>query len=246
MNNSSFSEKYKIKLVIITLFEYPQRLEKLREITKILSDNGLIIEYFYGVNGKDIEITDTNCEFVKKLEHNFNTYYYDNRVRLNKEPMSRGVIGACWSHLEVYKKLLNDKFYDNYIIFEDDFELLTSIQYLMDALMNLPTDYDICHIAFSDWYPFIRLNKINDYFYDIHRQFFNRATAYIISKSGARKLLTFSNGQINIPPDDLLSNSYLFGKERCNIDIKFYVSEHYIFKEIDNTISSVFSIDKII
>jgi len=52
---------------------------------------------------------------------------------------------------------------------------------------------------------------VNTSFFNIEKRFFNHTTAYVVSKEGARKLLMYTDGHINVPADDLLSNSFIKG-----------------------------------
>ena len=76
------------------------------------------------------------------------------------------------------------------------------------------------------------------YFYSIEKNLFNRTTSYIVSKSGAFKLLMYSCGYINIPADDLICHRYLVGD-----DFNIYVPLNYIFHEPENTVSTIKKID---
>ena len=223
----------KTKIIILTLKEYPDRLNNLKEILKIFENNKITVEIFYGVNGKHIKQCDTNIEHVKHLFYENKILNYDRTKRINGQLMKNGELGCAWSHLEIYNKLLNDIKFDNYLVLEDDFELLTSIDYLINTLKNLPKDYDCIHTCVSDWYPFIKKDEINEYFWTIEKQFFNRSTSYIVSKSGANKFLKYSNNSINIPSDDLISNFYLFGDKNDSSNIlNFYISSMCIFKHM--------------
>ena len=91
----------------------------------------------------------------------------------------------------------------------------------------------MCHIAKSDWFPFVLNDKVNDMWYNINKSYFNRLTAYIISKKGGQKILDYAKDHIDIPADDLLSNMY-------NTDmLRVYVPAKYIFHEPENTISII-------
>ena len=96
---------------------------------------------------------------------------------------------------------------------------------------------DVCHVSKSDWYKFILNNKINEFWNTIHKQYFNRLTAYITSKEGAKKILQYSSNFINVPCDDLLSNMHLSNK------LNVYVPDKYIFHEPENTVSITLNIN---
>jgi len=223
----------KIKLIVLTLKEYPSRLNNLESLISRLSQIGLNYEIFYGVNGINITTTPTDNEYIRSLSVKDATYLYDRRVRINKQEMTKGEMGAAISHLNIYSKLISDTYYDNYLIIEDDAELVSSLDQLYNTLNNIPNTFDVCHIAKSDWYPFILQTQMNEYFYKCAKQYFNRTTAYVISKQGATKLLNHSNSYINIPCDDLLSNSYI------KHDFNLYVPKTYLFHEPENTVSII-------
>jgi GR25 family glycosyltransferase involved in LPS biosynthesis len=90
----------------------------------------------------------------------------------------------------------------------------------------------VIHLSLSDWYPFEKLDKINDYYYNVTKKFFNRATGYIVSKSGASKMVNNCKDVINLPCDDLICHSFLQDNK-----FKFYVPNNFLFKEQDGTIS---------
>jgi len=96
-------------------------------------------------------------------------------------------------------------------------------------LLHIPDDMDFCHLALSDWYPFVLTQPKNDYFYECEKRFFNRTTAYIVSRKGAKKILDYIGNEINLPIDDLINTIY-----RTQMGFKFYVPKTYFFKEQDN------------
>lgn len=223
-----------IKIIVLTLKDYPSRINKITQMVEQFK-NKLNIEYeiFYGVNGRNITISDTEDSTIKclSLSDTEKTYLYDTTIRINKKKMEKGELGCAWSHMNIYNKLIEDPMYDNYLIFEDDAEFVSNSENLNNTLNNLPKDYDVCHIAMSDWFSFILKDKVNDYFYTCEKQYFNRTTAYIISKKGAKLL---NKDSIVVPSDDLLSNTFLY-----NDDFKFYVPPTYLFNEPKNTQSII-------
>lgn len=225
----------RIKVVILTLKDIGySRLDNLEGLIMNLSKLGLDIEIYYGINGNDIKIYPTEEDSIKLLYHQFKTIFYDKSHRINGSVMKLGELGCAWSQINIYHKLINDTDYDKYLILEDDAYLLKDLNKLQELLFNLPENFDLCHIALSDWNPFKKVNKINDYFYTIKRNYFNRCTAYILSKDGAKKVLAYTGNKINIPADDLLCHTYL------NVyDFKFYVSESEYFHNKENNKSII-------
>jgi GR25 family glycosyltransferase involved in LPS biosynthesis len=222
-----------IKVVILTLKKYPNRMNKVYGIINKLSQIGLQCNLFYGVNGEDITGTSTDNPTVYKLEYNREVKYYDTSIRVNKEIMTQGELGCAWSHIDVYKSLVNEESINKYLIFEDDVEIVESLEYLYKCLSTIPDDIDMCHVAKSDWYPFVLFNNVNEMWYDVRKSYFNRLTAYIVSKTGAQKILDYTKDHIDIPADDLLSNMFNFYMLRVYVPLK------YIFHEPENTVSII-------
>jgi GR25 family glycosyltransferase involved in LPS biosynthesis len=227
------SFKNKNKIIVITLEEYGIRSTDLVNNLNYLKNMELEYEIYYGVNGKNIKIYDTEDEHIKLLYYKFQTSFYDDRIRLNKQKMTMGELGAAWSHMNLYNKLVKDNNYDNYIILEDDSLFNGSIDNFINILQHIPNNFDVLHIAKSEWYDFNRQKKVNEYFYEIEKRFFSCAGGYIISKQGANKLLSCTKNNINIPADDLLSNNFLFGQ------LNVYVPEKYIIYEKENNNDSL-------
>ena len=220
----------KLKIIIITLKEYGIRSN---ELIENLNELGIEYEIFNGVNGKNIQIQNTEHEHIKLLYYELNATFYDMTKRLNGNIMTNGELGAAWSHMNIYKKLLKDDNYDNYIILEDDSLINTTIEHFKTLLLNIPDKFDIIHIAKSEWFNFIKISNVNDYYYNIEHNFFSCAGGYIISKVGANKLLNISDGWINIPADDLLSNNFMLN----NIDV--IVPENYVIYESETNNKSI-------
>ena len=222
-----------IKVVILTLEKYSHRINKVYGIINKLSQIGLQCSLFYGVNVENIKITTDVKPNTYILEYNNETKYYDSSIRVNKQFMTRGELGCAWSHLNIYKSLLDEVSIDKYLILEDDAEIVENLEYLYECLRSIPADTEMCHIAKSDWFPFVLNDKVNDMWYNINKSYFNRLTAYIISKKGGQKILDYAKDHIDIPADDLLSNMY-------NTDmLRVFVPAKYIFHEPKNTISII-------
>ena len=238
--NVKTSPTINIKTQIITLPEFSDRLAKLDWLMNNLSVLGLDANIFYGVYGKDIRVYDAASREtrIKLVTWQGTTYFYDMRVRLNGQHMTKGEFGCAWSHLNVLQQLITEPDGTYYLILEDDVELVKPLHELHDLLRHVPEDTDMCHLAKSDWYPFIRTKKANDYFYECEKYFFNKTTAYLVSYKGAQKILQYTKNSINVPIDDLFNMIY-----RLTPDFRFYVPTEFYFKEQDNIISTIKTID---
>ena len=149
--------------------------------------------------------------------------------------MRKGEFGCALSHIHLLKQLTKEPSEINYyLIMEDDLELVKPINELNDLLHHLPSDFDMCHLAKSDWNPFIKTQAVNEYFSECSKSYFNRTTAYIISKKGAEKVLLYVDSQLSIPIDDIFNRIY-----RLTTDFRFYVPFDYFFKEQNNIESTI-------
>ena len=210
----------------MTLKEYNEREKNINELLTIFKQLGIKNEIFYGVNGKNIKNEVIDDENIKLVYENKQSIFYNTKSRSNGQIMSCGELGCAWSHINIYKQLIDDQNFDKYLILEDDALLTSDFETIVDILNNIPLESDVCHIGESTWYPFKITNKINDFFYECERKYFNNTTSYIITKTGANKLLEFTKNSILFPADDLLSNAKLY-----ITNFNLYVPEKYIFKQ---------------
>jgi GR25 family glycosyltransferase involved in LPS biosynthesis len=238
--NVKTSPKLNIKPHIITLPEFSGRLGKLDGVMHALATIGMDTNVFYGVYGKDIQVYDAASKVtgIKHITWQGTTYFYDMRVRLNGNPMTKGEFGCAWSHLNILRQLVAEPPGTYYLIMEDDVELVKPLKDLHELLQNVPADTDICHLCKSIWYPIVLTQKVNEYFYECKKQFFSHATAYLISQKGAQKVLDYTNNYVNVPADDLYNMIY-----RLTQDFHLYAPAEFYFKEQDNVTSTIKSID---
>jgi len=193
------------KAFIITMKTSELRASLVKKLVTNAIEVGMDHEIFYGVNGKEITVSGNEIMYEGQ------TMKYDPTVRINKQRMAIGEFGCSWSHIKLYQKLAADPKYDNYLILEDDAELVGDIS----VLRNLPSSFDIIQLGSSEWYPYVKTSSVNSSFFNIQRKFFNHTTAYVVSKAGAKKLLNITDGHVNVPADDLLSNAFV----RQQIDV---------------------------
>ena len=231
-----------IKPIIITLPDYAARLVKLNDLQRKLSSLGLETEVYNGVNGKHITWQNSTIDYIKYIHYENTTFTYDATVRENQTSMKLGEFGCAMSHLTLLKRLIEepDHSIKYYLILEDDVELVRPIEELYTLLKHIPEDMDMCHVALSDWYPFVKTKQVNAFFYECEKAYFNRTTAYLISRKGAEKVLAYSNNHINIPIDDLYCTLY-----RETSDYHFYVPCDFFFKEQENVVSTIADVNRL-
>ena len=104
-------------------------------------------------------------------------------------------MASGWSHLEVAKNLLKDHDADAYMVFEDDIKFIVNKSIVFDYLKHVPPNTD--YINFARDITFHPLNPVldrNEYFYLVRKQYTNNASSYLLTKQGASKILSFTNG----------------------------------------------------
>lgn len=215
----------KLKTVVISLpFDIERRSFMQETLKKCNLSDYIIID---GVNGNDIKIIPFIEEpHMSKLIYNNTEKIYNSRLRLNGTGLKKGEMGCSWSHLNVYDMLVKDDNYDAYLILEDDADLIVSPEELETFLEELKTlSFDLCHIFQSEWYDFNRIKQISNNFWIPERRFFNNTGAYIITKTGSKKLLEYACPEIGLPSDDLISNLYVH-----SLDFNLIVSSKFLFK----------------
>lgn len=215
-------------VVHLPLKEYSFRLPYINSLAETLNTISLDIQIFKAVNGREIIVQNTEEEHMKTLLlPTGETYKYDTTVRTNNNRMCAGELGCALSHISLYKQLLEQECEGtSYLIIEDDAELVKTPAELCILLNHVPADADLCHLALSDCFPFIKTTQTNEHFFECKKQYFNRTTAYLITKKGARKIIDFTNNSINLPSDDLFGHMH-----RTVPDFRFYVPREYYFKE---------------
>jgi GR25 family glycosyltransferase involved in LPS biosynthesis len=219
---------HRLRTLFLTLKDYPERLEKqipyLNHLETLL---GSPVEIYYGVNGRHIQTLSTADPTLFLLQHpEHGTALNDRKKRPNKAPICPGNLGCSWSHWNIYKKLLTDPTADAYLVLEDDAHQIVDDDTLLAALANLPTDYDVCRITYSQWYPYEPCEQVTPYFATYAKKYSNHTTAYIVSKVGAAKILLYTAHELSVHADDLLSNMNLWSP-----GFKSYVSTPILFTE---------------
>ena len=220
-----------LKFIILTLNE-PSRRDNVNQLVSILPRirterhpaTGEPPQLFTGIKGTDLWSV---------------SYTYNPHRRLNGQLMSSNEIACALGHLGIYQQLLDDPDHDMYCVLEDDATLVCSSQEFYEALKDIPPmdSWNIIHMADCEWYSLQRTTLVEPsaHFCNIEKRMFNRATAYIINKAGARTLIMYSggNGVVAKPADDLLSNGFMEGV------VKVIASTKYFFRERDENISLI-------
>lgn len=226
---------FKTKIVFISLENNYYRLENIaRQMTNLLDRYpGIKWSINKAVDGSSIQ--KNLLEFgIYNINYNSEIYYYDSTKRPNRSEMTNNEIACSLSHYKAYIDLVNDENYNNYIIFEDDV-VLSNIDELCSQLYILDNEskcqFDVALLSYSLFQPLQRIRVINECFSEIKKQNFNNSSAYVLTKSGAMKLLSFIQGVIKYPSDDTLATMFL--NDNLNI-----VASNELIAKYDKTLQS--------
>jgi GR25 family glycosyltransferase involved in LPS biosynthesis len=208
IDNPLHSPIARTMVVIVAVPAHVERNQWMEFQRALFSQMGLASRFSYGIDGSELVVWGTSDQTLKLLKCGERESIYDTTRRINGDPMSPENLACSWSHLLVYEQLIEDPTYDRYLVLENDAELI-SPQLLVELLEHLPENFDLAHLGTSEWYRFECVSAVNAHYWDIRKQYFNNAHAYVLSKKGARKLLAFADGTVSLPADDLLSNAFL-------------------------------------
>lgn len=182
INEGVSSNKNKFPIKVINLERRPDRKERSE---KILRNNGITdYEIIKAVDGKSLQPT-------KELYDIFKGNDFGNR---------KGVIGCALTHLFLWKRLLEDKVNDYYIVFEDDFELYKDFSTRIGFLKEHFSSKDFILLGYHmfdasrkkhfDKYHNQNTNKL--VLSNLDRNVFIGGTfCYTVSKRGAGKMVDY-------------------------------------------------------
>ena len=183
----------------IKIINLEHRTDRKENMVKLLTEHQIIdsCEFIKAVNGKKLI---SSLELVKLFEGNNFNYM-------------RGVIGCALSNLYLWKKLLEDKENDYYIIMEDDITLCVDFKKKIKLLEKTLLERDLIFLGYHMWSdqrkqvsniydiesPEIYMSNLNKNLY------IGGIFLYSINKNGAKKLIQYieKNG-IKIPIDNLM------------------------------------------
>lgn len=221
--NNSFDKKTRIKCV--NLERRPDRKES---VTNLLISVDLFqyCDFIKATDGEQLKPTD-------EIRYLFRNNDFQNR---------RGVIGCALSHYYLWQDLINDENYENYLILEDDITFYNNPKKELSNLfeiLNKKNNWDIIHLghhllpSFKEFFSHQRKLSIVDCMggqigYYLFGSFGVCGTfGYIISKSGAKKMLAaIEKYGIRCAIDRI---AYLYHKE-MNI-IQYQTIPHLVYSD---------------
>lgn len=187
----------KMELLIKILREFEFNIEIInfcynKIITEnILNDDNTISDY------KKLIFNDTEIKYAKN-ENNIN--YIFNKIKL-------------------YENILEyESDYDNFLILDENAELINSLNYLFCHIKYLPQNYDYIQLYESINNPFKIINQNNSLYYEVKKYNFETKLAHLISKNGIRKLLNYNKNFIN--------NDFVYDCYNDSNNFNFYISKN--------------------
>ena len=168
-----------------------------------LKEFGFNIDIFNEINKENIIIQNIEgSDNEKKLIHNNNIKYcsLNNKLDLYK-------LNYTWNEILLYENLLIDN-YDNYLILDDDMDLVVSFNNLFNHMLYIPENYDICQLYENPKYKFRLINQHNSFYYNIKKYYFDHSGVSFISKKGATKILQYINNYIPYNSNNLIYECY--------------------------------------
>lgn len=139
------------------------------------------LEKVTAVNGRQLSLPALKDLTTPNVYQGLQTIDATN-IRESNDVLTRGMIGCYLSHIEIYKKLLNNSEHDKCIVFEDDAYFNTAIN---DALQKkFPDDWDLILLGTIRKF---KVSKMDNCFEKVYS--FWGTQGYLINKRGAQKLL---------------------------------------------------------
>ena len=180
------SVQISMRIFVINLDRRPDRWEKFKQNSEI---NSLQYARFSAVDGQKLKPT-------LQLQRIFENNDYN---------MRSGIVGCALSHLQLYIQLLNDTESDIYCIFEDDITFTKNFIAKFKRCLNkiYTTDWDLFYLGHHDRIKGrteaekSNINKETEFTLvktnptESLQNSLGGAFAYIITKTGAQKLLDF-------------------------------------------------------
>lgn len=221
-NNIIVEQKY--QTICLNLNRRPDRKENME--TLFNKNNIENVTFYEAIDGTTLEITDDDIRMFAG----------------NDFGSKKGVIGCAKSHYNIWNSLLESDC-DFYLVFEDDIKVCDDFKYKLDHILQTNKSWDIIQLGY---------HMYNDNLYNDYRKYrsndlpkleelnmnnyIGSAFAYLISRSGAQKMVNFVHENGIKHGIDYIAKAY-----GDNMNLKQYeVVPHIVFSEwVSNTNSTV-------
>ena len=149
-------------------------------------------------------------------EFNFEIEIYNNENNKN--------INSVYNFYEYIIKKSNN---NNFLILDDNAELITSLNNLFNHMNMLPENYDCSSLYNSNIFSVKITDQFNSLYYNVKKFYFETEIAYFISKNGINKILNYINDNYNI----IFEKKNVIYECYENIDnFNFYTNNLLLFK----------------
>lgn len=215
-----------------------KRKEHMLSVEKIINTN---FTFFSAVDGRtELNIIDSTLHNIKFILYNSHLFIHDitkqnvYHKHVNKDYLpSYGIFGAAISHYLIYHRLLNDNNNESYGIFEDDIRYIfedggMKLKNTLDFLPATDT-FDVALLFHPRWPNNVKVKEECNYYFIVNNMKFAGAYAYIITKRGAGKFLSFFRNYVCSSPDDNLSTI----SEQGNFDIIVLKEPLFTFEDVN-------------
>lgn len=195
--NKNLEYKLNTKCWVINLAKNKDRYKRFRYYYDNSDLSNVELERFDAIYGKDLDVK----EYMTPKAYEILLINEKNKYRTKHYEVTRGAIGCYLSHASLYQKLLEDKQYDYYIIFEDDAAIMSRVYQRMAEAINIaPKDWDIILFA-----PIMEVLSAQDKKFKKLQTFWGLC-GYAINKKGAQICIDeFNKKRINMQIDSKLS-----------------------------------------
>jgi len=226
----------RIESYLINLDKYRQKYDK--SVSR-LSEIQLVPKRFSAVYGKDL-----GEDYIRSITYPSVYYTMKYGRSIDSDIFSLGAIGCYMSHIELWKRLLEDPLNDAYLILEDDMKPAITdkaeISNFIEHSNNTVPDWDFLFLGWvKPGIPYLSFLfeevstdiPIDKYIYQINSITFC-THAYVINKKGAKRLLDSA-----FPIVDQVDSyiSYM----ACRGDIKAYRTHKSMFLQQNDEGSSI-------
>lgn len=208
-------------------------LETSTDRRKFISDQldklGIPFEIFPAVDGRKLPQAEVDAG-----------YDSEGSVSFFGRELTRGEIGCSWSHLNIYRKMVEDNI-EEAMILEDDVILCDELPEILSREPEFPEDWELMFLSHNNAVSSVwdRQRLFGKYHIVRFVENPNWTSGYLIKLSGAKKLLA-AGFPIRMPADWLTGN-------RLGIDVRLYGIKPVCIpqnKEFQETISGRFELNR--
>lgn len=197
-NSSSYSNKIKIPIFIISL---PEAEDRRSRIAKIFADMGLDFEFIDAVDGRQFDV----------LNHPL--YDAPKRLAFFGKHLTGGDLGCILSHKKIYQKIIDENI-QKALIFEDDVILREDFFNVLEQLQIIKVPFDMIRFFGSPKLERLKMRsvyKLNDKHYlTRHSGMPGGSHASLMTLNGAQKMINHMDKTF-YPIDALLGRSWKTG-----------------------------------